>query len=140
MVQSSRDLIDSINAEEERRYVESYRFMEEQKIKKALAPAQWEDLKDTLKEHCAAFKASSPVQMAMEEDGINDATVTNLRKGGSIRLRYDPDVPCVHVTVGGKSGHLGFRVSSDGTMVQFMEGQIPRDMATIVVNLMRRIR
>jgi hypothetical protein len=114
--------------------------MEEQKIKKALAPAQWEELKDTFKHECARAKGSSPVQLVMEEDGINEATVTNLRNGKAISLRYDPNVPCIHVSVGGKTGDIGFRASFDGLSVQFMEGEFPRDMATIVVNLMRRIR
>jgi hypothetical protein len=102
MLLSSRDLIESINAEEEKHYVEGYRFMQEQKIKKALAPAQWEDLKDTLKNEGARAKASSPVQLVLEE-GIYDATVTNLQNGKAMALRYDPDVPCIHASLGGRT-------------------------------------
>ena len=101
-----RSLIEQINVDAEIKAAETYRFMEEQKIKKALAPAQWEDLQTSLEDECDKIKASSPMQLALEKEGIYEFTITNLRNGKAISLRYDPDVPCIHVNAGGKRGRL----------------------------------
>jgi phage regulator Rha-like protein len=58
MANSSRSLIDEINTEDERCFVDNYSFMEEQKIKKALAPAQWEEMKNALAEECTKVSKS----------------------------------------------------------------------------------
>ena len=134
-----RSLIEQINVDAEIKAAETYRFVEEQKIKKALAPAQWEDLQERLEGECDKIKASSPMQLALEKENIYEITVTNLGNGKAITLRYDRDVPCIHVNARGKSGHLGFRVVFPGTSVEIVEGEIPRNIADITVNLVRRI-
>ena len=101
--------------------------------------AQWESLKDALRRECHKVSGSSPTQLVMEEEGIYEATLSNLRKGTCVQLRYDPTIPCINVRVGEKTGRLSFRLSIDKTLAQIMEGSIPRDVGTISVNLLRRI-
>lgn len=114
--------------------------MEEQKIKKALAPAKWEELKAALKEECAQIMAVSTVGLVTEESTPIEISVTNLESKGAAHLRYEGDVPCIVVTVEGKSADLFFRVSQDETYVQIMQGPFPRNTAEIALELIRRIR
>ncbi len=114
--------------------------MEEQKIKKALAPAKWEELKAALKDECAQIMAVSPVQLITEELTPFEFSIANIESNGAAHLRYEGDVPCIVATVGGKSADLFFRVSQDGTYVQIMQGPFPRNAAEIALELIRRIR
>jgi hypothetical protein len=139
MVLSSRDLIDSINAEEERRYVESYRFMEEQKIKKALAPAQWEEFKQTLEDSVRKTGAVSPVIISFESDYPDEAVLRNQRNGRIARLIYNPDVPCVQYQTPTKSGTYTFRLNTGGTILQFMDGARPKLTGELAYDIIRTI-
>jgi hypothetical protein len=136
---SSRGLIEGICCAEERRFGESYRSMEELKIKKALAPAKWEELKAALKDQCAQMMAVSPVHLVMEESTPFEFSVANPENGGAAQLRYEGDVPCIVTTVGGKSADLFFRVSQDGTSIQIVQGPFVRNVAEIALELIRRI-
>ncbi len=131
--------IEEINVEAEIKAAETYRYMEEHKIKNALALTQWEDLQTKLEGERDKLKASYPMQLAIEKEGNYEITVANLRNGISIPLRYDPNVPCIHVNAGGKMFILGFRVAFDTLSVEFMEGNIPLNIRDIAVNLTRRI-
>ncbi len=109
MANSSRSLIDEINAEDERRFVDNYTFMEEQKIKKALAPAQWEEMKIALAEECTKVSKSSRATFAFESEGINECSIRNLRNGKLLSMKYSPDVPCIqYTTPEGELGTLDF--------------------------------
>jgi hypothetical protein len=138
-VQDSRELIDGINAEEEKRCAETYRFMEEQKIKKALAPAQWEELKSDLATHCEKIRRSSPVDIVVEEDGPDRISLTNTRNGKSLSMSYNANVPCIQYVVPGRSGHFGFRVAADGASIQLMDGPVPKQTRDVAFDAIKRI-
>ena len=131
--------IEMTNVDAEIKAAEIYRRMEEQKIKKALALAKWEDLQASLEGECDKIKASHRMQLAIEKEGSCEITVTNLRTRKAIALRYDPEAPCIHVKAGGQSGHLRFRVVFPGASAEISDGDIPRNIADITVNLTRRI-
>jgi hypothetical protein len=140
MANSSRSLIDEINTEDERCFVDNYSFMEEQKIKKALAPAQWEEMKNALAEECTKVSKSSRATFAFESEGINECSIRNLRNGKMLSMKYNPDVPCIqYTTPEGKSGHFGFRVNREGTILQIMDGQYPKLLNEIVILSFLRI-
>jgi hypothetical protein len=125
-MQDLRAVVERINSAELRREAETFRFMEEQKIKKALGPAEWEKLKRSLASHCEAIGESSPTSFRFQEEGVNAVEITNIRNGKTARLSYNSDVPCIMFRTPVSSGHVAFRVSPDGTMVQFIVNDIPR--------------
>lgn len=138
-----RDLAAAIRAENERIFAEKYCFMEEQKIKKALAPQQWDELCAALDEEGRRINALAARDLVSCERPYPDsATVRNLSDGRTVTLRYDPDVPCIHYEIpGGKKGHLGFRVAFDGTSVQIMDGRYPKRIAEVAQDIfMRAVR
>jgi hypothetical protein len=138
-MQGLRSLITGINDADSRRQMEGSRFVEEQKIRKALAPTQWEALKLNLKKHCEAVNRSSPVTLKFREDGINDVFVANVSDGREAELSYISDVPCITYKTPVDSGHFPFRVSPDGTMVQLIVAGIPRHYDDISVTIISQI-
>ena len=138
-MQELRSLITRINDADSRRQIEGLRFVEEQKIKKALAPAQWELLKQSLSKHCKAVAQSSSVTLEFREDGINDAVLTNVKDGRTAELSYVNDVPCVTYKTPVDSEHFPFRVSPDGTMFQLLAHGIPRGLDEISVVIISQI-
>jgi hypothetical protein len=137
-MQALRSLIDSINADEETRAAETFRFMEEQKIKKALGPALWEDLKTKFEQSCVAIEQSSPLRLEFLTDGINEITIVNAKNGKTAVLSYNSDVPCVFYRTPKDKGQMTFRVSPDGNAVQFIVNGIPRsildEIATVIIS------
>jgi hypothetical protein len=128
-----------MRSDEERWFVESCRFMDELKIKKGLAPAKWEELKVALRDQCAQVMAVSSVDLVTEELSPLEFSVANTGSDGKARLRFEGDVPCIVVTVGGKSADLFFRVSQDGTTVQIVQGPFSRNTPEIALEIIRRI-
>jgi len=106
--------------------------MENQKIKKALAPAQFEEFKKACEDECAKIGAVSPVQLHFEEDSTREFSVRNLQSGRMVSFAYDPDVPCIHYESPKGHGHIAFHVSSDGTMLQFVLSGIPRFIVELI--------
>ena len=139
-METLRQLIESINMEDEKRSAETARFVEEMKIKRALAPGQWQAIKADLREQSEAMLASSPVKIEIEATGIYDFFLRNLRNGKTFSLVYSPNVPCIqYVTPEGKEGHLAFRVSADGTSVQILDEQFPKRSAEVALDILRRL-
>lgn len=138
-MQDLRSLIERANTVAEQRAAETYRFMEEQKIKKALGPALWEDLKRLLKDNCDQVMKSSPLRLHFSTDGINDVSVKNLADGRTATLTYNPEVPCVFYKNPGDKGQLTFRVSQDGNSVQFMSGIVALMLDEIVFGTINNI-
>jgi len=116
-------LIREINRAAELAAVEAYNFMEQQKIKKALAPTQWKQFKVEFKAECENIGSN---QFHFEESSPGEFTVRSLRTALVATLRYDPDVPCIHFETPVSSGHFGFHVSADGNTLQFVDGGLPR--------------
>jgi len=127
-MQDLRSLIDSINAEEETRAAETFRFMEEQKIKKALGPALWEDLKIEFEKSRGAIEKSSSLRLEFVSEGINEISIVNATNGKTAVLSYNSDVPCVFYRTPKDKGQMTFRVSPDGNAIQFIVNGIPRNM------------
>ena len=138
-MQDIRSIIDRINTAAEQRAAETYRFMEEQKIKKALGPALWEDLKRLLEKNSDQVMKSSPLRLRFSTDGINDVSVKNITDGRTATLIYNPDVPCVFYKNPGDQGQLTFRVSPDGNSVQFMRGLVALMLDEIVFGTINNI-
>lgn len=136
-MQDLRSLIEGVNSEEEKRAAENYRFMEEQKIKKALAPALWEELKAKMQDYCESFKKSSPVNLSMSAEGVYELSVTNIKNARTLSLAYNRDVPCVFYKGPSATGRLVFRVSPDGNCVNFMLGEIPKSLDALIVFLIQ---
>jgi hypothetical protein len=113
--------------------------MEEQRIKKALAPAQWYELKQTLEKECWGISRACPALLSCETEYAHEAVVRNLRTGRITSLRYDPDVPCVHFENPGTSEAFTFRVSVDGTRLQFMYRELPRLSRELVHEIIRSV-
>jgi hypothetical protein len=125
-MKNSRELIDSVVAADKKRFVESYRFMEEQQIKKALATAQWEDLKHEVENVCLEITQTSPATLEFEPASSQEVTVRNLKNGRTSTLRFDPTVPCVHYSTPKGNGHYAFKVNEGGGSIIFVvDGEIP---------------
>lgn len=137
-MQDLRQFIESINTDKENRVAETFRFMEEQKIKKALGPALWEGLKQKLEEFCAATGKSSPLKLEFLTEGINEISIVNTEHGKTALLSYNSDVPCVFYQTPKDKGQMTFRVSPDGNTVQFMVNGIPRstldEIAMVIIS------
>jgi hypothetical protein len=134
-MQGIRPLIDRINADEARRAAETFRFMEEQKIKKALGPALWEDLKAKLEEFCTATEKSSPSKLQFTAEGVYEVSIVNMKDGRTASLEYNTDVPCVFYQTPKSKGQMTFRVSPDGNAVQLLVNNIPHmldQIATVI--------
>jgi hypothetical protein len=124
-VQGLRSLIDKTNASDEKRAAETFRFMEEQKIRKALAPNEWEKLKDTLIRECITFSQSTEHALLSDTLGINELVLRNARTGKSVKFTYGADMPCVFYE-GDERGHFAFRPSADGMTLQWFDPRYNR--------------
>jgi hypothetical protein len=136
-MQGIRPLIDKINADEAKQAAETFRFMEEQKIKKALGPALWEDLKAKLEEFCTSTGKSSPSKLRFTTEGVYEVSIANERDGRTAFLEYNSDVPCVFYKTPTSKGQMTFRVSPDGNAVQFLINNIPHlldQIATVIIS------
>jgi hypothetical protein len=138
-MQDLRSLIDRINSEDEQRAVENFRFAEEQKIKKALGPRLWEDLKNNLSEQCAAIGQSSSRKLNVAKEGINRFSFTDRKSGRTALLTYNSDVPCVFYQASSLKGEFTYRVSSDGNSLDFLIDGIPHRVEEIALFLIRHI-
>jgi len=139
-MQTSRDLVDSAIADEEIRAAETYRFMEEQKIKKELAPAQWDDLKRALVAEHERLSKSSRLNLTIEDDGLSELSIRNNDIGKAMFLKYNPNAVCIqYVLPDGRNGHFGFQVNRTGTVVQIMDGAVSRMIGEIVLFAFKRI-
>ena len=132
-------LIAEITRAAESKAAEEYCFMETQKIKKALAPVQFEEFKKTCDDECRKIRAVSPVQLHFEDTPPFEFSITNLRSGRVASFRYDLDVPCIHFETLEGTGHIGFHVSPDGTMLQFVEQGIPKFIPQLIHKIFRTI-
>lgn len=133
------DVIERLNSEEEQRQAETFRFMEEQKIKKALGLPLWEELKAKLREDCDFVAKSSPVRLNVAAHGAYALTLTNVKDGRTIELIYNRDVPCVLYKIPSGSGRLTFRVAADGNSVGFVQDEIPKSLDDLSVFFTRCI-
>ena len=111
---------------------EDYCFMESQKIKKSLAPAQFELFKKACETECENIGKISPVELHFEEESTREFSVRNLRSGRMVSFAYDPDVPCIHFESPKGHGHIAFHLSSDGTMLQFVLSGIPKFIRELI--------
>ncbi len=131
-MQDLRSLIERCNAEDEKRVIEDFRFMEQQKIKKSLGPRLWEELNKAFVEHCEEISKSSSHNLIAENEGIYFLSVIDRKTGREAVLKYDPDVPCVHYHTPAQKGEFTFRVSSDGNSLDFLVEGISRSIGDIV--------
>ena len=135
-----QELIKCLNSEDKRLMRKAYRFMEEQKIKKALSPTQWEDLKSQLRGHCEKIKSIFPGEYRTGGRWINEFAVRNMRNGNIFLFLMIPKSPRIHfVNPVEEEGHYAFRVVSDGTAIQMMDGAYPRSAAEIAFRIMKQV-
>jgi hypothetical protein len=123
----------------ELRAAEVYCFMDEPGIKKALAPAQFEAFKKACETDCESVGKVSHVQLHFEEESPHEFTVTNVRSGKVASFRYDPDVPCIHFNTPSGTGQIGFHVSPDGKMLQFVLAGLPKFARELVFRFFQTI-
>jgi hypothetical protein len=115
-------ICDTIRRRDHARMVRMENFIEEQKIKKALAPIQWELLKKHLEHTRKAMADVSPVQLTIRLAANGHAmTVSNPENGRRVTLSYDPDVPCIHVQGYDGSPYFAFQAVNNGSDVQFFD-------------------
>lgn len=124
-------LIDRARAEVESRNAETFRFMEEQKIRRALAPAQWEAFKESLRVECdRMIRIGVNIVPEFKDSVIH---LLNVPKGAVVALAFDDAVPCVHCEIRGRKSHFAFQVVN-GTSVMFVDSSnIPKTVAQVVL-------
>jgi hypothetical protein len=132
-MQDLRSLIENFNAQDEKKATENYRFMEEQKIKKSLAPRLWEDLKRGFSQHCDEIRKSSSRNLVAKNEGIYVLSILDKKSGREALLKYDANVPCVHYDTPSEKGEFTFRVSPDGNSLDFLVLGIPHSIEQIVM-------
>lgn len=116
-------LFSAIRAAEERRSAERFCFMEEQKIKKALAPRIWDELVANLRDQAKRIGEVSPVRLAADLRSAYELRLTNSETGRRVLLTYVPDVPCINFDGFEGGGYWPFKVNRDGTAVQLFDVQ-----------------
>jgi hypothetical protein len=134
-VQDLRSLIDSINADEERRSLENFRFMAEHKMKTSVGSTLWDELKRHLKENCEATKG----KFEFDSPSLDEALIATKRD--RLSLTYNKHIPCVFFEMTAEKGQLGFRVNQEGPPVQFTYNNIPylpEAMAAFLLMKMRK--
>jgi hypothetical protein len=140
-MQGLRSLIDLVKSEEERRMLENFRFMEEQKIKKTIAPRLWEELKKHLAEFCSEMKRTAPSsRIQFHADNANEVSIANLKTGKTASLSYSPDVPCIFCDGLERQIRIGFSVSDDGNAVQFLMDDMLRSPEEVATNIFMLLR
>jgi hypothetical protein len=132
-------LITAIKAATEAQTAEAYRFMEEQKIKKALAPVQWDVWKNELDQESQRMTARTVVPLQFGEDLEGVVTIRNLKSGSLATLWYDGDVPCIHYETPTIRGHIAFRVALDGTALQFMDNGVPKSASQLTEKIFKTV-
>jgi hypothetical protein len=128
-------LIDSINADDERRSLENFRFMTEHKIKTSVGPTLWDELKRHLKEYCEATSG----KFDFDSPSLDEVLIATKRD--RLSLVYNPHVPCVFFEMAAGKRQLDFRVNQQGTPLQFTHNNIPhlpQEMATLLLMKMRK--
>jgi len=120
-MQGLRLLIDKANAVTERRAAETSRFMKEQKIRKTLAPNEWEKFKAQIIQECATHTESTENRLASEPRGANELILKNLATNKTAKFVYSADMPCVLFEGYDGGGHFAFRPSADGMSVQWFD-------------------
>jgi hypothetical protein len=120
-MQGLRSLIDKANAATERRAAETFRFMEEQKIRKTLAPSEWETFKGQLIQECASLAQSTEHRIQSETRGANELILKHLATNNTAKFAYNADMPCVFFEGYDGGGHFAFRPSADGMTLQWFD-------------------
>lgn len=114
-------LLTELRAADERRFAERFCFMEEQKIKKALAPRIWEELIAELRGQAKRIGEVSSVRLVAEQRSAYEFRLTHPDTGRRVLLTYAPDVPCINFDGFEGGGYWPFKVNRDGTAVQLFD-------------------
>lgn len=135
-----RSIIDKANAAEIYRLLETERFVEEQKIKKAHAPDLWAEVKAQIKLTCESITAVSPASIIREEHDINSLTLRNGKTGQAVSVNFSVDEPCIlyEGPVAGRK-RISFGVSADGNSVRLLMNEIPYSAEEIAIMLTKRV-
>jgi hypothetical protein len=118
-VQDLRFLIDTINAADEKRAAETFRFMEERKIKKIFVPKEWGKLKDGFRRALQGVRETA-VHLEHKERGDSEFIVTNSDNGRRVSFTYSPDAQCIFYD---NVDYYAFRISPDGTSVLWVDSK-----------------
>jgi len=138
-MQGLRLIIERLSADRERRAAETFRFMEEQRIKKVLAPKQWEELRESLQKECKSLERQSDLSFLIETPDIDSLKITNAKSGRQASFAYNPDVPCISFKGYDDGGYFGFMVSADGISVQLFDVKrtVPTSVNEITLDVMQ---
>ena len=134
-------LVSRLSGELEKQAVARFCFMEEQKIKKSLAPRVWDALADNLRKQAKRIGEVSPVDLLAERRSAYELRLTNRNSGRRVKLNYDPDVPCIHFEGFEGGGYFAFKVNPDGTQVQLFDVKrnIPVSIEDVAFDIVRTL-
>src|SRR5438046_90019 len=104
-MQGLRLIIERLSADRERRAAETFRFMEEQRIKKVLAPKQWEELREALQRECKTLEHQSDLSFVIETPDIDSLKITNVNSGRQASFTHNHNVPCISFEGYGGDGY-----------------------------------
>ena len=121
------------HAATERHLSETEFFVEHQKIRRALAPAHWEEFVKDLGKSSKAVNdtPTSQVRIVSERIGLHEFRLTNAGNGRQARFVYEPDMPRISYQGFDDGGYFAFTVNENGTAVQLFD---PKRSITVLVN------
>ena len=116
-----KSLVDKINAADAARELNRAWFVEQQHIKKNLAPQLWRSLLAVLQEKCGSINKSTKARIVIETINDSEVKLTNAETGAWLHLQYDDGTPCVWFQSPGPSDYYAFKVDDDGSGVKFFD-------------------
>lgn len=110
-------------------------FVEVRRMKHALGPQKWEELKAELQQ----FSEGTRNLTFFSDDSDQTCRVANELDGRRIEFRYDPDAECIFYEGPRKKGAYAFSVSANQSSIMFTEGGKFIHISEIVFNSIRQI-
>ena len=109
-------LVDEIQAEQDQQSVDSRRFVEEQKIRREMAPRLWNELREWLKQACTdAVVGGRPVFRFAVGSNL-EAVISRNDKPISIEINFSQDAQRVFYECGAGRGEYLVQINSDATV------------------------
>jgi hypothetical protein len=114
----ARKIAGELAAKEQASKVDAERFVEEQRLRKALVPQLWHSLREALRDRCKALNGEVGKDIVVFGITQNsEASIRTTDRPRHLRLRFDAEAQRVHWECGAGKGEYLFRLNSDTTVV-----------------------
>jgi hypothetical protein len=136
----AKQTADNIRSEEVSKSIEGQRFIEEQRLRRALGPSLCSDLKNKLKEKCDELnnEISRPI-LNFDVLPSSQASIRRMDKPAVLNVQFDLDAYRVRYSCGAGKGEYLFRVEPDTTLVLETPYHVPHTTEEVAEHLLDQL-